>query len=424
MRRPMSIVNSGYVERAEKLREFIVELTLSLCRERTVNYSPNDFPGDGPDGMPVPGMESRITAILGSHLETWGIGHEIHAKTRGRDNLLASVGRGDPSYRTLFLPLHTDTLPAGDLNAWSFDPYSPFEQDGRLYGRGVLDNKGPLASAFAAIKLLKEDEAEIPGKIVFGAVADEEVGAGNGIEFLLEKGLIDATDAIVPDVAGEMREINVAEKGRLVLKGHFKGKSAHAMHPSKGVNAIYAAARFLRLVEAHRFRFDPHPVFDPPTLTTGLIRGGSAPNHVAAVCEVTRDVRYLPSQSIQGILAELEELARQVKLPGARISFQTVLEWLPSEVSEDAPIVGLIREVAPEARVVGIGGGTLAKPLVHAGIDAVGWGPGNQTSYHGADEEIEVSQLVSFTGRIAALGSAVANCKRPVRAAGREESRR
>ena len=169
------------------------------------------------------------------------------------------------------------------------------------------------------------------------------MGGGNGIEFLLEKGLIDATDAIVPDVAGEMREINIAEKGRLVLKVQFHGKSAHAMHPFKGVNAIYAAARFLNLAETHRFRFDPHPILDPPTLTTGLIQGGSAPNHVAAMCEVTLDVRYLPSQSTQGILAEFEELARQVKLPGARISFETVLEWLPSEVPEEAPIVDLIR---------------------------------------------------------------------------------
>ena len=67
--------------------------------------------------------------------------------------------------------------------------------------------------------------------------------------------------------------------------------------------------------------------------------------------------------------------------------------------------------------MVGIGGGTLAKPLVHAGIHAVGWGPGSQTGYHGADEEIEVSQLVSFTGRLAALAHAVASRKRPVRAA-------
>ncbi len=122
----MNIYGSRYVERAEKAREFIVELTLSLCRERTVNYSPQDFPGDGPDGMPAPGMESRVAAVLASYLDTWGVGHEIHTKTRGRDNLLATVGRGDPSYRTLFLPLHTDTLPTGDRDAWSFDPYSPF----------------------------------------------------------------------------------------------------------------------------------------------------------------------------------------------------------------------------------------------------------------------------------------------------------
>lgn len=401
----------SYDARGAALRSFIVELTLALCRERTVNYDPRDFPQSGPDGMPAPGMESRVTRILSKYLDEWKIPHALHARTRDRDNLLARLGKGEPGYRKLFLLLHTDTVPSGDPEAWRFDPFEPFEKHGRLYGRGVLDNKGPLASTFAAFRLLKEDESEIPGEVVFAAVADEEVGVGDGIDYLIVQGLVDATDAIVPDVAGEMKEINVAEKGRLLLKLHAKGKQAHAMDPSKGVNAIHAAAHFLTRLESHRFRFDPHPLLGGPTVNTGLIRGGSAPNSVPSDCECTFDIRYVPSQTAGGIQAELEALAAQAAPDGSRLSFEAVQNALPAEVPPDAPIVRLIQRIAPEARPVGSGGGTFAKPLVHAGIQAVGWAPGHEATYHEPNEEIEVDQLVTFAGRMAQLAREIASLR-------------
>ena len=407
----MSIDTRSYEQRAAKLRDFIVELTLEICRRRTVDYLLQDYPQGGPDDMPAPGMESRVTEVLATHLQQWKVPWSTHARTPGRDNLLARVGRGEPGYRKLFLLLHTDTVPAGDREAWKFEPFAPFEKEGKLYGRGVLDNKGPLASTFAAFKLLHEDEKDIPGQVVFGAVGDEEVGVGDGIEFLLAQGLIDATDAIVPDVAGEMREINIAEKGRLVVKVRAKGKQAHAMDPSKGVNAIHGAARFLRELENFRFRFEPHPILDPPTVNTGLVRGGSAPNSVAADCEVTLDIRYLPSMTAERIIADLEALAAKVEMPGCKFTVEKVQNALPCEVPADAPIVKLIQQVAPDARPMGSGGGTFAKPLVHAGIQAVGWAPGHEATYHQANEEIEVAQLVTFAGRMAALARSIASMR-------------
>jgi succinyl-diaminopimelate desuccinylase len=407
----MSIDTRPYEQRAARLRDFIVDLTLEICRRRTVDYLLQDYPQGGPDDMPAPGMEGRVTEVLAAHLDAWKVPYATHVRTPGRDNLLARIGRGEPGYRKLFLLLHTDTVPAGDRDAWKFDPFDPFEKDGKLYGRGVLDNKGPLAATFAAFKLLHEDETEIPGQVVFGAVGDEEVGVGDGIEFLLSEGLIDATDAIVPDVAGEMREINVAEKGRLVVKVRAKGKQAHAMDPSKGVNAIHAAARFLHELEGFRFAYEPHVLLDPPTINTGIIRGGSAPNSVAADCEVTLDIRYLPSQNAERILADLEGVAAKVQMPGARFLIEKVQNALPCEVAPDAPIVKLIQQVAPDARPLGSGGGTFSKPLVHAGIQAVGWAPGHEATYHQANEEIEVAQLVTFAGRMAALARAIASMR-------------
>ncbi|PYS51693.1 MAG: hypothetical protein DMG13_18175 [Acidobacteria bacterium] len=388
---------------AELMRSFIVDLTLRISRERTVNYLVEDFPGGGPDGMKSPGEEGKVVAILQTELEAHSISGKIHTKVAGRENLLARAGKGRPGYRKLMVLLHTDVVPSGAPSAWKFAPFEPFEKAGKLYGRGVLDDKGPLASAFAALVILKRHEKFLDGEFIFGAVGDEEVGIGVGIEHLIEQKLLDCTDAVIPDIAGEMREINIAEKGRVRLKVKAYGKQAHAMNPAKGVNAIHAMSRFLLALEGLSLRHKTHSILGGPTINTGLIAGGIAPNAVAADCEVTLDIRYVPSQTPAGIRDEIQALADDVKMPGASFSVEILKSSLPCEVSPEAPIVKLILKHAPDARVVGSGGGTFANPLVRAGIQAVGWAPGNEETYHEPNEEIEISQLTTFAGRLANL---------------------
>ena len=395
--------SSHILAEAESMRAFIVDLTLRICRERTVDYFLEDFPAGGPDEMSSPGEEGKVVAILQKELAARSIKAITHAKVPGRENLLARVGKARPGYRKLMVLLHTDVVPSGDPSVWKFAPFEPFEKEGKLYGRGVLDDKGPLASAFATLLILNKYEQFIDGEFIFGAVGDEEVGIGVGIEYLLEQKLIDCTDAIIPDIAGEMREINVAEKGRLLLKVRAHGKQAHAMNPSKGVNAIHAMSRFLLSLEELRLTHDVHPILGGPTSNTGLITGGIAPNAVAADCEVTLDIRYVPSQTPAGIRDEIQALADSVDMPGASFSVEIFKSSPPCEVSRDAPIVKLILKHAPNAKVVGSGGGTFANPLVQAGVQAVGWAPGNEETYHEPNEEIEISQLTAFAGRLANL---------------------
>jgi succinyl-diaminopimelate desuccinylase len=385
------------------MRSFIVDLTLRICRERTVDYFLEDFPAGGPDGMQSPGEEGKVVRILERELSPHSIPATTHAKVAGRENLLARVGKAKPGYRKLLVLLHTDVVPSGDPSAWRFPPFDPFEKAGKLYGRGVLDDKGPLASAFATLLILKKYEQFVDGEFIFGAVGDEEVGIGVGIEYLLEQNLIDCTDAVIPDIAGEMREINVAEKGRLLLKVKAHGKQAHAMNPAKGVNAIHAMSRFLLALERVTLQYSQHPILGGPTINTGLIAGGMAPNAVAAECEVTLDIRYVPSQTPAGIRDEIQAVADAVEMPGATFSVQIFKSSLPCEVSADAPIVKLILKHAPDAKVVGSGGGTFANPLVQVGIQAVGWAPGNEETYHEPNEEVEISQLTTFAGRLANL---------------------
>ena len=405
-------------EAAQALRRYIVDLTLRICRERTVNYMPADFPGGGPDGMPGPGQESRVTAILGEELKKIGVPFTTHAKVPGRDSLLASVGQKKPGYRHLLVLLHTDTVPAGAPSDWSFQPYEPFERDGKLFGRGVLDDKGPLAASFAALRLVAERARDLPGAFTFGAVCDEEVGIGVGLPYLIERGVIACTDAVIPDIAGNMKEINVAEKGRVLLKVVAHGRQAHAMDPSKGVNAIQALSRVLVGLETASLAHQPHPILGGPTINAGLIRGGVAPNAVPADAEAVLDIRYVPGQTASAIRAEVARIAEQAVASAPRtgageasVTVAIVQDAKPCAVSPEAPIVKRLLRHAPDAKVIGSGGGTFAKDLVLMGVDAVGWAPGDEKTYHQPNEEIEVDQLVTFAGKLAALALEVASEK-------------
>ena len=280
--------------------------------------------------------------------------------------------------------------------------------------RGVLDDKGPLVSAFAALRILKAHEDRIEGMFTFGAVGDEEVGIGVGLPHLIEQGLIRCTDAVIPDIAGNMKEINVAEKGRVLLKVKSRGKQAHAMEPAKGINAINAMARFLSALQNVRLRYRAHPILGGPTLNVGLVRGGVAPNAVPADCEATLDIRYVPGQTAEGIRDEVRAIADESiwgpgEVAAAGFEVEIMQDAKPCEVAPDAPIVKRILRHAPDARVVGSGGGTFAKDLVLMGVDAVGWSPGDEATYHQPNEEIEIDQLVTFAGRLAGLALEIAN---------------
>ena len=86
---------SKILREAESMRSFIVDLTLRICRVRTVDYFVQDFPGGGPDGMASPGEEGKVVSILQKELAAHSISVTTHAKVPGRENLLARVGKAE-----------------------------------------------------------------------------------------------------------------------------------------------------------------------------------------------------------------------------------------------------------------------------------------------------------------------------------------
>ncbi len=382
-----------------QITQTIIALVTEMVREKTINVVPEKLP-EFPF-LQFRGEEYRVANIFKRELRKIGIPYQEFARMEGRPNVIGYLGQ-NRSGRRLLVPAHMDIVPAGD--GWQSDPFEVIEKDGKLFGRGTLDNKGPLAAIIAAAAVLKKLglDQSLAGELQIAALSDEEADApeGNyGIGYLLDNQLINPTMAIVPDIGGNMQEIDVAEKGRTVIKITAIGKQAHGSTPEKGLNAVYMMAKLVQQLENFRFDYQVHPVLGHPTLNLGEIHGGAAPNIVPGQCTCFIDIRTTPGITQSALQKQLELLAAQV--PGGNFSIE-VLSWSePHAIDPNNEVVQAIQKNAAEflkiqAHAIGQGGGTYAKTLNLHGITAVGWGPGDDNAFHVANEYIEIEQLVNF----------------------------
>ncbi len=347
-----------------------------------------------------PGRERLAANVVQKYLDGMGIRHESFEKEPERTNVVARVGSGSPS---LLVACHLDVVPAGD--GWSQDPFKATVTDGKMIGRGATDNKGQMASCMILAEYLRGKEDSLNGEFILVAAADEERGSRLGLEYLLDECGLRADYAIIPDISYSMRRIDVSEKGALFLEVTSHGKQAHGSLPETGVNAIWNMVELLKEIETlpSAFKHTSHPLFTPPTLNLGTIQGGAARNIVPGKCVAGLDIRYLPGDTKENIIALVEERIKKVERanPQARFELKVGFDLPPSEVAYDNPLVGLIQRhtedvlgVRPE--LIGMPGTTVTKQLLDKGVTAVGFGPGEEAQAHMADESIEIQQLVDF----------------------------
>lgn len=345
-----------------------------------------------------PGNEFLIAEFLEKYFKKQGIHTKRFEKEKGRTNLLAWIGRGKPE---LMIVTHSDVVPAG--SGWKTNPFKGIEKNGRIYGRGAEDNKGPLAACAVLLSVLKKHESNLKGKLSLLVAADEEKGSRLGAEFLLKENKIRADYAIVPDVGSGLREISIAEKGLLFLKAIAIGKQAHASMPEKGVNAIQRMNSFLCELMEWKIPYKKTSLFSKPTINIGTIKGGKAINIVPAQCSAGIDVRYPPNVKAREIINSIKKIAKRHSIKISIIEHQP-----PFLINKSMPLIESIKKntgivTGTKPRLSSMAGTTIAKKFVEKGIPAIGFGPGKMQA-HKSNEFIEVKQLVDFA-KILALVS-------------------
>lgn len=377
----------------------IIDLVREMVKQRTVNVVPEKL-SEHPY-LQFRGEEYRVAEIVKGEFDRIGIPFDEFARMEGRPNIIGKLGR-NASGKRLLMPAHMDVVPAGE--GWDHDPFDVLVKDGKLFGRGTNDNKGPLASILIAAEALRKlglDEA-LNGQLLVAALADEEAadpdGVDYGIGYLLDENLIHPTHAIIPDIGEDMKQIDIAEKGRLVVKITAIGKQAHGSTPEEGINAIFMMTKLLHQIENLKLDYRKHPLMGPPTMNLGEIHGGIAPNVVPGTCAIFLDFRILPGMTRDYVLQQLEE--RMSNIEGGKFEVKVMSESIPFSVDPENELVKMIQKITREelgfvATTMGMGGGTYAKNLIQHGVLAVGWGPGGNTA-HTANESIEIQQLLDF----------------------------
>src|SRR5439155_26691378 len=180
------------------------------------------------------------------------------------------------------------------------------------------------------------------GESVLAGLTDEGHGQ-TGSRALVRTGL-KAELAIV----GEPTRLEVvsAHKGNLWLKMETHGKSAHGARPELGRNAVHAMGRIVDLLEtqyAAQLRRRRHGLLGWPTVSVGVISGGTQANIVPDFCEILVDRRTLPGETEAGVRREIRGLLRKHGLAATMVNGK-MASCLPLETEATQPLVsGFLR---------------------------------------------------------------------------------
>ena len=187
------------------------------------------------------------------------------------------------------------------------EQFEPRIEGDRIYGRGVIDMKGPDAVMIQLFfDLAKEG---IKPDIGLMLTTDEEVGSKDGVEYLLKHEGWGADFAIIPDSGGTF-EIVYKGKGVLHLKAIAKGKASHGSRPWLGHNAIDSLIDFYTELK-NMFPKEPCGIPDHwhHTLNLGKINGGKVVNQVPDYAEMHLDIRFIEPWTSESMFNHIKKIA-------------------------------------------------------------------------------------------------------------------
>ncbi len=251
-----------------------------------------------------PGNETLAAEHLRDYLEAAGVECELYARVPERANLVARIpGRG--SGPSLALLSHTDVVLAA-ADEWERDPFGGELVGDEIWGRGALDMKGEVAASAVALATLAREGWRGDGDLIFIAAADEEVGAGFGLEWLVgaHPDAVRA-DYSVNEGSGDRIELggkvlylcSTAEKMSSPFELRVHGRSGHGAMPSIADNALVKAAPLVARLGA--FEADPQLIPEVEGFLAALL--GEVPPAPDALARV-REIAPLAGELIEPLL--------------------------------------------------------------------------------------------------------------------------
>lgn len=358
-------------------------------------------------GFDTTSRESNLALIewAQSYLAQHGITSQLTFDDGKRKaNLFATLpaANGETQARGIVLSGHTDVVPV-DGQPWDTPPFEATAIGDRVFGRGVADMKGFIATALSFVPEWVAQPLARP--VHFALSYDEEVGCIGVRRLIAEvtRNGLAPTGCIIGEPTG--MELVVAHKGKQSFRCRVRGHEAHSSLTPHGVNAVQIACEIVTYLTgiARAFReqgrFDG--AYDVPftTVHTGVIHGGTAINIVPRDCWFDFEVRHLPFDDPQEILTELKAYAERflpemhAVNPNTGITFEQLSHLPGMEIEHDQPIVGIAKSCSKSSACGKVSYGTEAALFHHASMPAVICGPGHIAQAHQPNEWITVEQL-------------------------------
>ena len=391
-------------------------------------------------GRERPAQEYMAAAMaaLGMDLDVWEIDeaelrrHPDYATEIEREDPLGVVGRmrcgtggrgGGPDGggsgrepRTLVLNGHVDVVPPGDLGRWETPPFEMVARGGRVYGRGVLDMKGPLVAGLAGVKAVMDSGVGLHGSVLVQSVIGEEDGGLGTLASVLRGHVGDGAVVLEPTRLA----VATAQAGALNFRLTVPGLAAHGALRHEGVSAL---ENFMRVhKDLMDFERERNAAVDEPRLAAfavpypicvGTVQGGE---WASSVPETVRAEGRFGVGVGEDVAAARRSFEARIAECCARDPFlrenPVGVEWwggqfAPCETPDGVAIVGAVRGVV---RDLGLGDGDVAgvpygsdlRHLVNAGgTPGVLFGPGDVAGAHRPNESIAVRELVAGARAVA-----------------------
>jgi len=304
---------------------------------------------------------------------------------------------------------HTDVVPTGSLEHWTSAPFDPEVRDGRLYGRGACDMKGPLAAMVTATEWFLAAHPNPAASIAFLITSDEEGSARDGTVKVVEK-LESRGEKIDYCLVGEPSSdrrlgdlIKNGRRGSITGQLTVHGKQGHVAYPQRAKNPLHAFAPVL--AELITEVWDQGNAFFPPTSfqIVNLNMDAGADNIIPGRLEAQFNLRFSTELDADGI-------RRRIGTILDRGGFDYDLDWhlsgnpflTPEGVLVDAARAAITEITGIDPRLSTGGGISDGRFIACTGAQVLEVGPTNAT-IHQIDEcvgVLELAQLARIYARI------------------------
>ncbi|MEW6507765.1 MAG: YgeY family selenium metabolism-linked hydrolase [Bacteroidota bacterium] len=354
------------------------------------------------------GDEREIVEFIVAKMAEYGFDESYH------DSFGNAVGRIGNGPVKIMYDAHIDTVKVTETENWARPPFAGVIENGKIFGRGAVDEKPAMAGFMIAGKILKMLYGNnFPFTLYMVGSVLEEDADGYPLYHIIQK------EGIKPDyvLLGEPTDLKVyrGQRGRMELKITTTGKSAHGAHNQKGINAIYKMMPIVADIEKLDKKLKPKQPLGKGSITvSNIISKAPSMCSVSDFCQIHIDRRMTIGENKKSVVKELKEVLKKHK-SDAKISIPNVegVSWKGTQFSQEAyfptwvydekhPLVdAAIRTSKATIGKAKSGVWSFSTNGVatagHFGIPTIGFAPGKEELAHSSKEEIVLEDLVKAT---------------------------